>query len=251
MGVVKNPTDGVADTTATIASAALAADARTRDRVARSLLEHGPSTAASLAERLGLTSAGVRRHLDAMIADGLVAEVSPRKVHGASRGRGRPARLFGLTESGRAAFPHSYDDLAAEALRFVAEQLGPPAVHEFARARVAALEERYRARIADLPTARERAAVLAAALTSDGYAASTADAGSGTQLCQHHCPVQHVAEAFPQLCEAETAVFSRLLGTHVQRLATIAHGDGVCTTHVPGEARIAAVSTSNAERTRS
>jgi hypothetical protein len=24
-----------------------------------------------------------------------------------------------------------------------------------------------------------------------------------------------------------------LLGTHVQRLATIAHGDGICTTHVP------------------
>ena len=43
----------------------------------------------------------------------------------------------------------------------------------------------------------------------------------------------HVAEQFPQLCEAETRAFSRLLGVHVQRLATIAHGDGVCTTHVP------------------
>ena len=56
----------------------------------------------------------------------------------------------------------------------------------------------------------------------------------GEQLCQHHCPVAHVAEQFPQLCEAETEVFSRLLGTHVQRLATIAHGDGVCTTFIPG-----------------
>jgi predicted ArsR family transcriptional regulator len=35
------------------------------------------------------------------------------------------------------------------------------------------------------------------------------------------------------LCEAETEAFARLLGTHVQRLATIAHGDGVCTTHIP------------------
>ncbi len=56
---------------------------------------------------------------------------------------------------------------------------------------------------------------------------------AGEQLCQHHCPVAHVAERFPQLCEAETEVFSRLLGKHVQRLATIAHGDGVCTTHIP------------------
>jgi hypothetical protein len=28
-------------------------------------------------------------------------------------------------------------------------------------------------------------------------------------------------------------MIGRLLGTHVQRLATIAHGDGVCTTHIP------------------
>jgi predicted ArsR family transcriptional regulator len=49
--------------------------------------------------------------------------------------------------------------------------------------------------------------------------------------------VAHVAAEFPQLCEAETAVISRLVGTHVQRLATIAHGDGVCTTHIPGPAR--------------
>ncbi len=42
-----------------------------------------------------------------------------------------------------------------------------------------------------------------------------------------------MAAEFPQLCEAETEVISRLVGTHVQRLATIAHGDGVCTTHIP------------------
>jgi hypothetical protein len=43
-----------------------------------------------------------------------------------------------------------------------------------------------------------------------------------------------VAAEFPQLCEAETEAFGRLLGTPVQRLATIAHGDGICTTHVSG-----------------
>ncbi len=81
-------------------------------------------------------------------------------------------------------------------------------------------------------TARTHA--LAAALSSDGYAASARPMGAGgTQLCQGHCPVQHVAAAFPQLCEAETEVFARLLGGHVQRLATLAHGEHVCTTYVP------------------
>ena len=82
-------------------------------------------------------------------------------------------------------------------------------------------------------TQDEHLAALAAALTEDGYVASTLPSALGEQICQHHCPVAHVAAQFPQLCEVETRAFSRLLGVHVQRLATIAHGDGVCTTHVP------------------
>ncbi|MGZ4553746.1 MAG: helix-turn-helix transcriptional regulator, partial [Mycobacteriaceae bacterium] len=74
---------------------------------------------------------------------------------------------------------------------------------------------------------------VAEALSSAGYAATVSTLPSGTQLCQHHCPVHSVAAEFPQMCEAETEALSRLLGTHVQRLATIAHGDGVCTTHIP------------------
>ena len=74
---------------------------------------------------------------------------------------------------------------------------------------------------------------LAAIFTAQGYAASTRDLPVGEQLCQQHCPVSHVAHEFPQLCEAETEAISRVLDTHVQRLATIAHGDGVCTTFVP------------------
>ncbi len=37
---------------------------------------------------------------------------------------------------------------------------------------------------------------------------------------------------YPQLREAETEASGRLVGTPVQRLATIAHGDGICTAHV-------------------
>jgi len=54
---------------------------------------------------------------------------------------------------------------------------------------------------------------------------------------------------FPQLCEAETEAFGRLLGTPVRRLATIAHGDGVCTTHVtaPALAHIRTVTTTTSQ----
>jgi predicted ArsR family transcriptional regulator len=55
----------------------------------------------------------------------------------------------------------------------------------------------------------------------------------GVQICQHHCPVSHVAEEFPELCETEQQAIAEVLGTHVQRLATIVNGDCACTTHVP------------------
>ncbi|MGJ5750704.1 putative ArsR family transcriptional regulator [Streptomyces puniciscabiei] len=203
----------------------------TRNRVARSILDHGPSTVAELAGRLGLTQAAVRRHLDALVAENVV-EAREQRVYGA-RTRGRPAKVFALTDCGRDAFDQSYDKLAADALRWIAEQGGgPEAVAAFARARIAAQASAYRKAI-EAVTPDKRAEALARALSVDGYAATARSAPVGEQLCQHHCPVAHVAEQFPQLCEAETEVFAELLGTHVQRLATIAHGDGVCTTFIP------------------
>ena len=94
-----------------------AIDQPTRQRVARSILVNGPSTAAALAERLDLTSAAVRRHLDQLLAEGAVEARDPRVA--TSRGRGRPAKLFALTEHGRDGFEAQYDDLANEALRFL------------------------------------------------------------------------------------------------------------------------------------
>jgi predicted ArsR family transcriptional regulator len=114
-------------------------------------------------------------------------------------------------------------------------------VRSVAEKQLAGLEERCSTAVEGAETAAgsageviDRAQVLAAALTAEGYAATASAISSGGQLCQHHCPVAHVAAEFPQLCEAETAVIGRLVGTHVQRLATIAHGDGICTTHIPG-----------------
>jgi predicted ArsR family transcriptional regulator len=205
--------------------------------VARLILELGPSTASVIGSRLGLTPAAIRRHLDNLLAEGLIETRTARTY--ASRGRGRPARLFAITDAGRSAFEHAYDDLASSALRFLAETGGPAAVEEFARHQVAELERRYGPTVAAAPPG-ERVQALADALSADGYAASAgaapaasgSAAAGGEQLCQHHCPVAHVAAEFPQLCEAETEAFGRLLGVPVQRLATIAHGDGICTTHV-------------------
>src|SRR6478735_9927793 len=205
-------------------------DQPTRERVVRSVLVNGPSTAVALAERLELTPAAVRRHLDQLIDDGTLEAREPRIS--AVRGRGRPAKVFALTEAGRDRLDQAYDDLAVQAIRFLAETGGDGAVREFADRRAAKIEQRFHALLDAQPDLAPTQA-LAQVFTAEGYAAAVRDSPVGEQLCQQHCPVSHVAHEFPELCEAETAAISRMLGRHVQRLATIAHGDGVCTTCIP------------------
>jgi predicted ArsR family transcriptional regulator len=211
-------------------------EGRTRHSVARLVQESGPLTAAALAEKLSLSAAAIRRHLDALVGEGVLTEVEPRVSVMHPRGRGRPARAYALTDAGRANFGHAYDDLASTALRYLRETGGEEAVVAFAEHRARTLADRIQTKLA-ATSKQETLTVVADALTDEGYAATAEPAGVaghlGMQICQHHCPVAHVASEFPELCEAETRALAEVLGTYVQRLATIAHGDGVCTTHVP------------------
>lgn len=190
-------------------------------------MARGSATAGDLAKELELTPAAVRRHLSALTDGGFIA-TRDRRAPGA-RGRGRPAKVFVPTDQGRAGFEHQYDELAIDVLNYLVAQHGPEAVPAYARFHFAQFAKRH----AGISSEASPAEALAGALTTDGYMATVQTVPSGLQLCQHHCPVAAVASTFPIFCVAETEAFSQLLGSHVQRLATIAHGDGVCTTHIP------------------
>lgn len=208
-------------------------DAGTRRRVLQIVTADGPVSAAELAATLELSAAGVRRHLAALEHAG---QIAPHEAAAGQRGRGRPARRFVVTALGQAALSQRYAEIASDALRFLAVAAGPEAVERFAEQRVAELETRHAATVAAAgDDVGARAQALARALADEGYAASArpVPGASAVQLCQGHCPVQEVAAQFPQLCEAETRAFSRLLGVHVQRLATLTGGGHVCTTSVP------------------
>ncbi|QAY70703.1 helix-turn-helix transcriptional regulator [Xylanimonas protaetiae] len=223
----------------------------TRRRVLELVASDGPVTAAELAARLGLTSAGVRRHLaqleeEAMIAVHATPGLAPVK-------RGRPARAYVVASGGQAELHDAYSDIAVQALRHLRAAGGDAAVAGFATQRYDDVVERLSPLLTATDPA-ERAVQLAAALSDEGYAASVRPVAAATlvpiaQLCQGHCPVQHVAEEFPELCEAEARAFSELLGTHVQRLATIAGGAHACVTNLPlGTALLGAAQTSASEQ---
>ncbi len=210
------------------------ADAGTRERILRLIIEKGPITSSELASLLVLTAAAVRRHLSQLELDGQIAEYT-----GASSrplGRGRPPRRYVATGEGQAIFGDTNGDVATQALEFVLKILGDDGLRQFAAERSSGLRTRYGTAIETAGNDVEtRVRALAGALTQDGYAASVRRGPRGLtlQLCQGHCPVQDVATSFPVLCEAETQAFHELLGVHVQRLATLAGGAHVCTLTIP------------------
>ncbi len=202
----------------------------TRERVLSLIITAGPINAATLAESLNLTPAAVRRHMTALFDDGLIAEHELPVV--IDRGRGRPAKSYVATRDGQQALQSAYSDVARSALDFMRDRGG---LEDF----IGAHEERLELslmgavdRAAPLP---ERVEALSEALAEMGYATSVRPGPGGftLQLCQGHCPVQEVAQAAPEWCDAETRAFSRVLDVHVQRLSTLAQGAHVCTTTIP------------------
>ena len=216
---------------------------RTRDRVLRGVLNHGPVSAASLGELLSLTPAAVRRHLDALEQANMI-EVASLKQYGA--GAGRPARRYVIAPQGHERLGNDYLIIARNALEMLRDTVGESALETFASARAAEMEARYRHVVeAEGEDVAARAQALAEAMSRDGFVTTAQitepPAGrlapgkllASIQLCQGHCPIRDLAEDFQVFCEQETGIISDLLGVDVRRLSTMAGGAHVCTTHVP------------------
>ena len=202
----------------------------TRERILSLIASAGPITAAALADKLSLTSAAVRRHLGALIDDGLI------HAHGrpgaATRGRGRPARSFVATAEGQRSLQSAYSEVAREAVSYMRDR-GDLA--EFVEAHAARLEATLADAVDPNAPMAERVEALSSALAEQGSATSVRPGPGGytVQLCQGHCPVQEIAQVAPEWCEAEARAFSSVLNVHVQRLSTLAQGAHVCTTTIP------------------
>lgn len=202
----------------------------TRERVLSLVASTGPITAADLAQGLGVTPAAIRRHLTALLDDGLIADHD--KPGPLDRGRGRPAKSYVATAEGQRALASAYSGVAVDAIDFLR---GTGSLEAFVAQHQDRLEASLASAIDPAAPLTERVEALANVLAEQGYATSVRPGPGGytLQLCQGHCPVQSIAEAAPEWCEAETRAFSRVLDVHVQRLSTLARGAHVCTTTIP------------------
>jgi predicted ArsR family transcriptional regulator len=183
-------------------------------------------TVTEMAQQLGLTGMGVRRHLDQLEADGLVepTECSRKRL-------GRPATGWRLSNGGLELFPRRYDGLALDVLEDVSEQVGPEGLDALFRHRTEKLVADYESRLRETADVEERVAELAAIRDEAGYLAEWSHGDDGEMiLTENNCAVHRVAEQYPAVCAMEMALMKRVMGPDVEvtRVAHTMAGDPVC-----------------------
>lgn len=197
-------------------SKAVALLPRTKRSVLQMLLE-GEASTATLAARARIHESVVRRHLEELVASGLVVSRSDRAA------RGRPRTLYSLTVDGRDTFYAKYD-LVVDALARATTQSKGSAV---TRARFVEAAKTIAAD-AGAPKSSESSITF---LREMGFAPELRKQGSRNLVVSHNCPILRTAAKYPQFaCEAfHSNLLSELLGlVTVSLRQTMATGAPEC-----------------------
>jgi len=194
----------------------------TRRRILIALKERGGMTADELAEKLGISTVAVRRHLTNLERDALVDHEQVQ------RGMGRPSYIYQLTETAHRIFPNNYDQIASYFLEVIQELFGQQAVERIFEHRTQALTESYRPQVNSeyLPDRLEQ---LTRLREVEGYMPAWEEQEDGTYvLHQYNCPILHVAEGCSEACAHELSLFVDLLDAEVTRQSHQVTGDAEC-----------------------
>src|SRR5512138_1421866 len=132
----------------------------TRRKIVMALKQHGGLTAAELAEMLGITSMGVRRHLTTLERDKLVS------YELVQRGKGRPSYVYKLSSHAENLFPKNYAALANELLGYLEDSDGPDTVIRLFERRAQRRIRNAQIQLSDKPL-DERVAGLARILSNE------------------------------------------------------------------------------------
>lgn len=192
-----------------------------RGQLLLELKRHQPLTARELADRHGVSTTAVRRHLKELELEQLV--VYRRE----QRGQGAPTFAYRLTPDGEALFPKRYEEALTAALEFVERHGGREAVSRFFAEAFGGEAEKLTARLSEA-SLEERLAAVADLLSRQGFMAEWTTDGAGVRIAEHNCAMHAVAARFPEVCHEELQFLKRVLGREVERKSHIVAGCNAC-----------------------
>ncbi len=179
-------------------------------------------TVTELARDMAISGMGVRRHLAALAAEGLVEQSECPHA-----GAGRPPAGWRLSTSGRELFPRRYDSLLLDLL----DELSPDEAAGALARRNDTQVAQYQAVVATCDSLGDQVAEVARLRDQAGYQAEWAPEDDGSYvLTENNCAIHRVAEHHPAVCELELSLLRRALGPEVEvsRVSHAMAGDAVC-----------------------
>ena len=202
----------------------MAVDCTTR-AILTILKEKGPTDASTMAELLCISAPGTRQHLYDLQEKGLIdftAEARPK---------GRPAKIWRLTEKANDCFPDNHGPVTANLLKSVKEVFGADGLcrllAQYSKDQITV----YRTRTEGSQSLSDRLQTLVACRSAEGYMAELGQDDDGVLLfIENHCPISCAAQACSEICSGELKMFQDVLGEHVkiERVEHIGSGDRRC-----------------------
>ncbi|MGL4455710.1 MAG: helix-turn-helix transcriptional regulator [Plesiomonas sp.] len=197
---------------------------KTADIILHRLKSQGALSAKMLAADLGMTTMGIRQHMQLLEQQQLVQFDDQRlKI-------GRPTRYWSLTAQGHATFPDRHADLSAGLLISIRKLYGEPMLNQLMSEREEQLYQQYHGALLHAQTLEARLSALVRLRQNEGYMAELHPYAGGFLLIEQHCPICSAASACQALCTSELHLFQRLLGEpyQVERIEHIVGGDRRC-----------------------
>lgn len=184
---------------------------KTRARILMRLKQDGPQEAGELAQQFGITDMAVRQHLYALEEQG---DITHETV---ARPKGRPAKLWQLTDQAKSHFPNSHAEFSTGLIASIEEVFGPQGMEKLLEARLQTQLRDYSQHISTTDPLKDKLEKLAAIRSREGYMADILD-GKGEDdflFVENHCPVCAAAQACSGICARELDLFREVLGKGV------------------------------------
>jgi predicted ArsR family transcriptional regulator len=185
------------------------------------LKRRGSGSVADLSRGLGLTPVTIRHHLEALVADRLVAEPSPRR----RPGPGRPEMAYRLTSAADPFLPRNYGELCACLADALAAEPGPH-TEGFLAGAGAALGRTQGVKAGTSPG--ERRGALMAILERRGYLPAWQIERESQYVVLSNCPYLEVSRQTPGICHFDLGLIQAVLGTEVCLDSSIAAHEATC-----------------------
>ena len=202
----------------------------TRLRILQLLQKNNHDTVEGLARSIGLAPATIRRHLDILQRDQLVAFEEVRKR------TGRPEYSFYLTERGQEALPKGYDQLLGMLVSEMAELTAEDTKNQSGQQLLESVFTRLSDRVTggfrndlDGVDIRGRLDVLMHHLGDEDFYPEAAVEDGVLRIELLNCPFRSVALQNKAVCEFDLNLISSMLEVDITRDECIHDGDGSCT----------------------